>query len=423
MTRLSRSSRVPSLRGPDCGPGAPFARAGAVSSLVLLGVALFAAASAGCIFIDDINHAPVASLAVSDGMMKIPAGQTLVTLPAKCMVLTLDASGSRDPDGISDTLTFLWTIDGEPANPSDSITFSSSGSTATLSFIESGMHRVAVTAFDRRAAPSVPAAIDFVVDDAPPMAHLSTSVQPGACGDYAAGVQIPLFGGMSTDLDATCSKETLTYQFTVAVPMGSQGKTLAAGSCDGDPKALDRACLTPDVPGSYTITLVVQDGFQRPAAMQSTDGQTASMTFQVADDRPPCMDGFDPPPGLYLLDRAMPQTFEVTEVLDDLDPYPPTSPPASFRHFVWSLWRASDPVWRELSAFDGNALLVDGSDFALDELVQIRVAAHDRVARDTSACDPAQATCDYSTAYPNAMNCFGNGVTCEAWVTWQARFR
>jgi hypothetical protein len=152
-------------------------------------------------------------------------------------------------------------------------------------------------------------------------------------------------------------------------------------------------------------------------------GQSAPpLQFTLAPDRPPCMDGFLPPVGLlYLLDRSQPFTFQVTEVLDDLDPFPGRAAPST-AIFRWSLWRELDPAWRALPTFDQNALTIDPSRFAIDELVQVRVEAGDRVARTPSTCDASALLCGYATAWPGVPSCYPNR-SCEAWATWQARFR
>jgi hypothetical protein len=130
------------------------------------------------------------------------------------------------------------------------------------------------------------------------------------------------------------------------------------------------------------------------------------------------MDGFRPAPGkTYSLGRDAEVIFEVTEILDDLDPYPGDG--ASFR---WSLWHELDPVWRPVAGFHEAAIALDPTAYAIDELLRVRVEPVDRVARDTSLCDPAQLLCDYAQAWPNESFCY-QGSTCRAFATWEARFR
>jgi hypothetical protein len=176
-------------------------------------------------------------------------------------------------------------------------------------------------------------------------------------------------------------------------------------------------CLFAAAPGDYDVTLVVDDGVTRDDATVAADGQTAHLHVTVADDRPPCMDGFDPAPGqLYLLDRGALATFAVTEVLDDLDGYP-----GGGATFAWSLWRGSDPVWRPVPHAAAASLTVDPTLYAVDELVEVRAQALDRVAR-TPACDPSALVCTYQAAYPTVPSCY-LGAACDTWVTWEARFR
>jgi hypothetical protein len=446
MTGLSRSGRAASPSESERSRGAPLARAGRVIHVAPLALAGLALVAAGCLFIGEINRAPTAALALVAGGTG-PDGDGVILVARKCNPVTLDAGGSSDPDpGETQALTFEWKVDGQPAELHSDLGFQLLGDgKAVLSATRARDYVVDVTAIDPHGARSQPARLTLRILDAPPVPSVTVNSQPSACGDYPAGGQIQLYvnavdpddGAMPADGPITCPRETRTYAWTLSPPRESTRAAILDGPCPGAmlPGMLSLAqtdkelagatvCVVPDVAGAYGVEVVADDGAMRPAAMVLSDGQTAPpLHFQVAPDRPPCMDGFSPAPNLlYILDRAQPAQFVVTEVLDDADPYPnPLGP--STATFRWSLWRASDPTWRALPPSGEASLTIDPSAYAVDELVQVRVQADDRVMHDLAGrCDPAQLACDYSTAYPGVPSCFPNHV-CEAFVTWQARFR
>ncbi len=435
MTGVSRSRRAAGARAGAAPGGAGLARRAGVPPPLTLVVCALVAGAVGCLYVDDINHPPVARLRVAAGADNPPPGEPLA-LPALCGEITFDASGSSDEDEPGGLLDFAWTIDGRDAVTTDNWRFKQSGrpGEATISFLTAGPHTVAVTAIDRRGAPSQPASVDVTVTNAPPQASVLAVSPASGCDDWVAGARITLEAkSVDIDPDATCdgnAAETLSYRWVLTAPEGSRTASVVAGPCVGDAPAQaapevpaqtqeTHVCVTPDVPGAYALALTVDDGGGRPAGIEAKDGQTTTFLLAAAHDRPPCMDGFLPPPASYILDRAQPATFEVTEVLDDQDAWPPSG--AGGARFTWSLWRESDPTWRAL-ADDGASLVLDPTVFAVDELVRVRAQAADRVARDLSACDPAAALCDQATAYPTETNCWKD-ATCEAWVTWDARFR
>ncbi len=398
-----------------------------LAPIALAGVAL---AAAGCLFIGAINQAPTAALAVVGGPM--PDGDGAVSLTMRCATVELDPSGSSDPDqGDAARLTFEWSIDGHPAASVTGVEFRIDDlGHARLQLDEAGEVVVELVAIDPHGARSSPARLTLRVADAPPLPSVQAD-PPGPCGDHPAGGTVRL-DALAADADADCKPiETIAFTWTLTPPQGSTKATLWAGPCDAAPPGAGQSvvttgqtvCVAPDVEGEYSVQVVADDGAMRSPATVAGDGQTAPpITFRLAPDRPPCMDGFDPAPGLlYVLDRTQPAQFAVTRVLDDLDGFPNPNGPSTAQ-FRWSLWRESDPAWRALPMSGLNTLELDPGDFDFDELVQVRVEALDRVARAPTPCDPAQLLCDAATAWPGVPSC-RPGDTCEEWVTWQARFR
>ena len=409
----------------------------ALAPIAVLAAASLFALGAGCLYFAGINRPPVASLRIKAGAPN-PKGPTqVVDVARRCLTVVLDASGSSDPDDEDrGLLNYAWRIDGRAAQSDNVVRFETLGDEARATFTVAGEHTLAVVAIDPRRAASAPAEVHLRILDASPQAEILRQTAPTECGDFTIGGGIG-FAARNEDIDedATCGEmpEKFVYKWVATVPPGSKQASLVAGPCfdaspfpgllelpkDSDGDADSRlACLIPDLPGTYNLTLRVDDGAGRRAAEEQAGGQRVSTSLVVAADRPPCMDGFIPPPGkLYLLDRALPARFEVTEVRDDLDGFPATDRTT----FRWSLWHQADPVWRDLPS-GAHAVDLDPLRYAVDELVRLRVQASDRVKRSTAACDGNKLLCDHATAYPGVASCFKNTL-CEAWVTWETRFR
>jgi hypothetical protein len=391
----------------------------ASSALLLLG--------AGCLYLDGVNHAPVARL---DVMTEIP------TPLNKHHPLQLAAVRSFDPDG-SDTesLTYEWVVDGRPAATDNTVTFvpQGFGERAAVTFKTAGEHTVAVRAVDRHSARSLLAQTLFLVEDAVPKAKIKAVLgNMSGCkeDEFIVGSHVELSAEtMGIDPD----DEVHTYKWRVIErPSGSTMASLTGGHCDESAPApgmleypagsgrqdANIACLRTDVSGDFVVELFVDDGASRPVPKEE---QRITRKVIVGPDRPPCMDGFDPTPNSYVLDRnATPQTaFTVTEVRDDLDSYP-----ASFGGptFVWSVWHERDPVWRTVPNYPLHTYTLDPTAYLVDEKVRLRVMAQDRVPRAAPTCDEQLATCPLSHDHPTEI-CFPEADRCQAWVTWDVRFR
>jgi hypothetical protein len=357
----------------------------------LAGISLLISASTGCLlYTNSINVAPTVSI--------ISPGQVARNVP-----VTFRAQASDDQ---STPLGYAWGAarGGCPASgePPATAPFASDTAPAfTVTFAESGSYCLFVTVTDDFGA-SRSATLDVQVDDHPPVAVISrvdaTAIAPAP--------QIPLYtdlhftGRFSTDPDAG---ETLAFSWTLAAPGGVAGSPAA---CAGTP---DDACFSVDQPGIYVLGLTARDG----------DGMTATQTLSldVAPDHPPCIVATDPPSSLSRIvhDPGLDLTVLVTGVDDDGDPLP--APPArpSMASFVWA-WRTggSGPFVR-LADYDLPAYTFPGGSFQSGQTLEVRVEAHDRVARpdELLACyqmQPQPAVCEVAPG-------------CDQWVTWTVELR
>jgi hypothetical protein len=276
------------------------------------------------------------------------------------------------------------------------------------------------------------------VSDSPPAftpgAFAEATSPLNGCRTYIAGQAIVVdLRGSASDPDGKPDQtagmscpvldETLSYTWSVTkAPQGAQPRLglVVAGGCPG---AADdsgptlvvadggaQICLYTDPNGasdtsaSYTLTLSVSDSFNPPVAI----AQPAILP--VRSDQPACILGSEPGAGLRVVDRTAPQTFTLTGVTDDLDPYP-----SDQLRFVWSVWRTSDPVWRAVDD-DQPDYQLDTSGYDVGEDVQVRAEVVDRTgSRASCALDVAQcleSSCVVAT--PNS---------CMRWMTWSLELR
>lgn len=174
------------------------------------------------------NQVPVAAV----------AGPTTATLQS---AVSLDGSGSRDPDG--QTLSYRWELSSKPA-----------GSTATLSDATvvrpvitpdvQGTYTVRLIVHDGK-ADSLPVTFSFTA------ARANTAPVARAGNDVTAvnGTEVILNGTASSDPDG----DLISYRWVLSTkPPGSVASLTGANT--------PRPSFTPDVSGNYVISLVTSDG-------------------------------------------------------------------------------------------------------------------------------------------------------------------
>lgn len=178
-------------------------------------------------------------------------------------VVTLDGSGSTDPDG--DALTYAWQVVQAPAGstaaPDDP---TAAGPSLTIDL--PGTYVISLTVRDSAGSQATDT-VTLSTTNTPPVARA------GGDQTVVVGQTASLDGLGSSDADG----DPLTYAWTVlSMPAGSaaslQNATTAAPS------------LTTDVPGDYVVQLIVSDG----SAVSAADTVTVSTTNSapVADAGP-----------------------------------------------------------------------------------------------------------------------------------------
>jgi hypothetical protein len=100
-----------------------------------------------------------------------------------------------------------------------------------------------------------------------------------ATSSVPAGTVVTFDGSSSSDAEGSA----LTYTWTVAAPAGSTATLSAAATA--------RPSLTPDVAGTYTLSLVVNDGALNSSPATATQTVTAATPPAVTIDKPEPLEG------------------------------------------------------------------------------------------------------------------------------------
>jgi hypothetical protein len=181
-------------------------------------------------------------------------------------VVQLDGSQSYDPDG--DDITYAWSLVHRPAGSFASVSDAAAVNPTFVADVQ-GEYRASLTVTDEFGAASAPDEVIISFLNVAPVADAGDT-QAVTVG---ATVQLDGTGSWDANLDP------LTYQWSItSQPAGSY-----AALSDATAPA---PTFVPDLGGTYTVTLVVNDGQvdSEPdvVAIQAT-GDTGAITAQVTD--------------------------------------------------------------------------------------------------------------------------------------------
>ena len=329
---------------------------------------VFVCVLTGC-YTDRINVAPTVSIVPPTRVSRGAAAQF----------------GAFAQDDHAAVLKYQWSVtagacpDGG-ALPTTAPLGAGSDSTFSVTLGASGDYCASVVVTDDQGASSH-ATYSFHIDDQPPTPSIAAIDALMAARMPAASV--PLYSNLhfsgrgSSDPDPG---DTLALSWSLTPPAGAAGRPPACPAPSGDD-----TCFTVDQPGSYQLTLTVTD----------SDGMVAKQTFsfEVAPDQPPCIVETDPPFAAQgaIHDPKKPLTFTVTRVADDGDPLPAPADRSSTLSFVWS-WRV-DPsaAFTRMVDVDLPQFPFPADSLQSGRTLQVRVEAHDRIARSNQFLSCAQA--------------------------------
>jgi len=304
----------------------------------------------------------------------------------------------HDPNQSTDSLEVEWRVGGV----GDDCDIAAAKSPPTCTGTECacntpgkpGAFCVEVRATDRYGA-SASDSHTFTVEDRAPSAVLKRTDPLATANPSPFLSKLAFSAADSTDPDPG-DQDKLTFSWTVTQPSGQK---LSINTCPSpDTPAL--CWFVAEEPGTYRIQVIATDPSQ-------TSSEPASLEVEVAQDQPPCIAGFTPASLQTIGFADQTNSFIVTWVNDDGDPYP-GSTSGTFKWFYRS--GQTGDFARLSNPYNSNRLDFGPDVFAIGDLIQIRVQYQDRINRSLSACDQ------------NADRCELNHDGCAQWVTWTVSF-
>ncbi len=234
-------------------------------------------------FVPDLSGLYVVQLSVSDGSLTSSSVTVAVNatttntapaanagLPQNVLtgsLVTLDGSLSTDANG--DALTYSWSI---TSKPTGSLATLVGGNSARPTFTADtdGTYSVALVVGDGQLS-STPATVTI----AAATANVAPVANAGANQNVLTGSTVTLSGAGSTDANG----DALTYLWTIS--------SKPSGSTVGGQATTQTATFTPDVDGTYVISLVVNDGALSSlpvfASVVATSANAAPVAFAGAN--------------------------------------------------------------------------------------------------------------------------------------------
>jgi len=332
----------------------------------------------GCLYLDGINEPP-------EVRMELKTARDLIFIGERVWV---DARDTVDPDG--DELTYQFTIEhgGSADNPMP-LTCGAFMEPWEFCFIPRAKvdYTVSLRVTDERGAVSVGESITVHPNNRPPEAdcRIDTIAKPN--NHFIVGREVWMTGVESYDPD---DEDVIHYYWEERLrPTNSQTADFVMQTSDltGEPTSAAedavRLLVIPDVPGSYEVWLRVSDKDNADATEMSSQCQ---LFFEVDPDEEPCIASTSPDfaTGTLVFDRFDVRRLEVTQVIDDLDPFPGSA--SGETDFIWQMEHASGAGFLEIPGYGFPYLDIDGADFALNQRIRVRVVALDRAEHDLSGC-------------------------------------
>jgi hypothetical protein len=357
----------------------------------------------GCLYLDGINESPkVRMVLVTD--------QELIYIGERVWV---DARDTVDPDG--DLMTYLFTIEHEGSTDDPEPELCPVYMEPwELCFIPGAdvTYNITLRVTDEHGAVSVGQLVGVHPNNRPPVVdcRIDTFAKPN--NHFIVGREVWMTGVESFDQDAG---DVLYYHWEERLrPINSQTADFVMQTSDltGEPtverELSVRLLVIPDVPGSYEVGLRVADDSEATDATHMSS--LCQLFFEVDPDSEPCIASTSPDfvTGTLVFDRFDVRRLEVTQVTDDLDPFPGSG--SGETDFLWQVEHSPGAGFVEIPGYGFPYLDIDGAEFSLNQRIRVRVVALDRADHDLSGCPVDLATCAL-------------GAGCFQWITWEIEFR
>jgi hypothetical protein len=328
---------------------------------------------------DPQDRAPVA-------VLELAMPPNAPSYPAHTMFV-LSAEKSTDPDP-GDVIQFKWMLKSAPTpNPQfGPCAPPSTDAVRCLTADAGGDYQVELRVVDDSMKESIVEKTLHVLPGQLPTAALDLVSPPGTV-PYPLGSTFQVSGSGSTGADGPMLP--LEYRWTLDAAPTSLA---ALADCDGKGDMSVR-CFVADVPGTYHVTLIVQN--------QTGQSPAVSATYIVAADQPPCLDQAMPDVATTVTTMT---SFTVSGVSDDLDPYPGTA------SMQWFVSESGGPFVLREKDFPSFQL---PQVYSVGDVVRVRLEISDRdterSAKAFLACGDADVCTQPSAIHPG---------TCFQRVTW-----
>ncbi|MGE0867922.1 MAG: hypothetical protein AB7P03_05155 [Kofleriaceae bacterium] len=351
----------------------------AVTRLAVI-VCLGGLCSPGCLFVDAVNQRPSVSIG-STSSDPVYRGD-----PVQYVANHNDADGHD--------VTFQWRV----YNCVDAVDFASCDqqpyyeregpqlSFAVARFLADGVTPVQslllkLEGEDAYGAAAKPVAelVVPVLDRGPELALAASA------NDVVINTSIELYARVRDSDDGPSNLLPLVW--TVSPPQGPPVslEDVALAQDPSDPMSLQFGKrLTPSALGAWNVEVIASDVLGVSA--------TEHLTFQVTQDRAPCLGELVPlvaPVGVAA-PLIEPTLFQVKIVDDDLDPFPPAQ--TGTTSFEWSIQAPGSSDHVRVAGATGNSYALDPALFTPGDIVELRVEVFDRVATPIG-CDDGDPTC------------------------------
>ena len=227
----------------------------------------------------------------------------------------------------------------------------------------------------------------FNVQDRQPTAVIERISPASTAATLPLSSNLVFSASSSTDPDLG-DRDSLTFDWTVTQPDGTK---FSANTV--------LCSFTAAMPGTYHVQLVATDS----SKMSSTP---VSVDVVIDQDQPPCIVGFAPEDPNTVRFPEQTNSFVVTSVDDDVDPYPGSTSGT----FTWFWRRGTSGDFTRVSNPQPPNRLDFGPDLLVTgDVIQVRVKYQDRISRNFSTCDQNADRCELKAG-------------CAQWVTWTGSF-